>query len=321
MMPNLRFRLWREALPLLLLLGFCALPLTAQAGKSWIFFLNEKHSRTLDIQIDPYYSAIGYGDVVSNEEPTVLDAHAEESIYGHLLWHFFDPDSVRLEVSANPLPILGAYLKRNRGAFYRKAQVSDNFHLIQAMTLGFPDPGALSIFFGNKAYIGDYETGELTGVGYGGILLSFGNYHVVNNSLVADPWVEMETKVKGGSFAEDREINFSFRVGARAHLNQNIKHTVYVAVKRDRVDRDYFGWSPLKNSALEVRVDVNVEDYKPSRYLLLLGKKFPVRDSRLVFSLGLGVLRVAGSGYKGLLANTVAQESSWSILLRPNISF
>ena len=310
-----------DAMLVLLAFCFCLSPLSAQAGKAWIFFLNEQHSRTLDLQIDPYYSALGYGDMISDEEPTVLDAHAEESIYGHLLWHFFDPQSVRLEVSANPLPILGVYLKRQRSDFYRKAQVNENFHLIKAMTLGFPDPGALSIFFGNKAYIGDYETGELTGVGYGGVLLSFGNYHVVNNSLVADPWVEMETKLKGGSFAEDREINFSFRVGGRAHLNQNIKHTVYFAVKRDRVDRDYFGWSPLKNSALEVRVDVNVEDYRPSQYLVLLGKKFPVRDSRLVFSLGLGLLRVAGSGYKGALANSVAHKNSWSILLRPNISF
>ena len=45
--------------------------------------------------------------------------------------------------------------------------------MINALTEGFPEPGAISLFLGDRVYLGSEELG-ITGVGVGGFAFNWG---------------------------------------------------------------------------------------------------------------------------------------------------
>ena len=96
----------------------------------------------VDFQLDPFYSAIGYGMSLSDENPELLDAAEEEGILAYLLENYVDWRSVRFELSLNPLPLVGVSIKSYARDFYNKMNVMPELNIVESLTEGFPDPGA-----------------------------------------------------------------------------------------------------------------------------------------------------------------------------------
>ena len=281
-----------------------------------LFFLDEEQKKSIDYQIDAYYSQIAYNQ--DFKPPEVMPPEMETDLYFYLLKNFFDINSVRLEVSANPLPILGVYLRKNKNEFYQDSEVA-GVNIINSLTEGFPEPGAISLFLGDRVYLGNEEVG-ITGVGVGGFLLSVGGQHIVNNLIFSDKWYEGEMKVKGASILPTGKVQYSYRLGMKMHENKNIRDTMDIGIKRSHTDSTYDGWSPFYNSEIELRGDLAYDNWQITRMSGIFGKKFPNKDKSVVYSLDLGAIWVRGKGYTGALRDSVG-DPGWSFVIRPNMSF
>lgn len=290
-------------------------------AKNWTIFLDSTHTTSLDITLDPYYTAVGIGYPLGSQDPVVLDYTEEEGIVGHLLKRIHQPKSGLIETSVNPLPVGGAFMKSHANSWYEQAELSEGFNLVEAVTLGFPDPGALSVFFGNRVYLGDYETGEIKGIGYGGALINMGMHHILRNTMYEDFWAEGEVKVKASTLAKSRDFSTSFRIGTKLHSHPLINHSFFLSIKWDQTDKVYTGWSLTKNANIEFRVDANAHNFYFTRYLALYGKKIPLSEGKYVLSLSLGALRIDPQGYRSWMRNQLEKDQGISLLIQPNLSF
>ncbi len=280
--------------------------------------LNKDRTLTFDYELNPYFSFAGFGKMFT--APVVLDAGEEEGVYGYLFNNFFFPKFVTLQFSANPFPNIGATIKQNHTG---KKGYDNSWYgpIVTAVTAGFPDAGAISLFLGNRVFSGIKETGAITGQGFGGLLVNYGPIHIVNSIYVMDHWLELETKLKGADLSEKKQISFSFRVGGKVHSHDEINNTIFVSFKRDRTDKDNSDILSLKNSDQEFRIDVLAENaLKPTQLTFVFGKKMPIFDGDYIFSLSLGVLKVFTTGYEGSLKEEV-QGTGWTFVFRPNVLF
>lgn len=294
---------------------------TAVDAKNWMIPLDSNNNYTLDFSLDPYYSAAGVSYPLSDEEPTVLDFEEEDGVLMYLIEHFHQPKSGLVEFSLNPLPIGGAYMKSHANSWYEQAEVVEGLNLVEAVTLGFPDPGAFSIFFGNRVYIGDYNTGEIKGIGYGGALLNLGTHHILKNTMYKDFWAEGELKLKASAISESKQFSSSFRVGGKIHSHELVNNSLFFSIKWDQTDKGYNGLSLVRNANIEFRVDANMKNFYFTRYLALYGKKVPLMEGKYVLSLAIGALRIEPEGYERWMRKILEDESGVSLLIQPNLSF
>ena len=283
---------------------------------SGIKFLDEEQKKSVDYGLNPYYSHLAYNQDFKDLE--VLPPEYETELYYYLITNFFKFRSLRFEISANPMPILGTYLRDKRNDFYQKARFGEQ-NLILSLTEGFPEPTAISLFLGERVYLGSEEAG-LTGVGLGGLLISAGNRHIVSNKMYDDNWVEGEIKIKGSSIKPNKTVSYSYRGGVKFHSNEEIRNTSYGAIKRSHKDKTYTGWSPFYNSEIELRGDLALDKFDILRITAIVGKKLPSEDKKRVYSLDVGFTWIGGKGYTGEIANEIG-EPGVSFLLRPNIEF
>jgi hypothetical protein len=226
-----------------------------------------------------------------------------------------------LDREATSYSVLGVYLKSEHRSLYDRGKVVGSVNILESVTSGFPEPGAVSLFLGNNVFLVNFDTNETEGIGFGGLLLSYGNYHIASNDLIRDNWLETEAKLKGVTLSATEKRSFSFRVGARFHGHPDIRNTVYLSMARSQLDRHYWGWLPLQNSDAEFRADFSPVTLRPTRLLVLAGKKMPSPSGEYVFSLSLGVEGVFAAGYAGALAAQHQVQPGWTFLLRPNIGF
>ncbi len=301
-------------LSILILLNFSA-NILAKA-----FPLGQWGIQEFEAEVDPYYSAIDWIVPLTQEAVPVVDPSQESGVYGYLLKNLYKPRFGLLEASLNPLPILGVYTKQDQRKFYDRAGISSNVNLISIVTNGFREPGAVSFFLGNVANFKSTGEDQPSGKGYSGYLLSYGNYHIYDNSYIQDHWIETEIKLKGSNNLSNRTLSWSFRVGGKYHLHPEIRDLWYFSIMRDRTDFDASGFSLLQNSNFEYRVDFDYMRLKFTRYLLLLGKKFPLHHKKAAITFSVGLLREVEGNYTGKLAAS-APTSEWSFIFRPNLSF
>ena len=274
-----------------------------------------------DIQIDPYYTAAGICRSLTSRPIEQLGKKTEWEIYSHLLKKIYRPRTIILEASFNPLPYAGAVVKERAPEFYNSMRVNNNLNLVKAVTTGFEEPWAVSLFLGNmvqfesirKSYRGKRH-------GYFGMLLDAGNYHIVENELIKDKWLQGEMKLKGEENLSDRSLKWSFRAGFKFHDNINIADSFFVGLRRSRTDFEGKGNFFLNNSSFEYAFDMSQINFAPLRHYFLVEKKFPLKNKRLAFSFGTGFVLTTGNKYSGHLKE-VHPGSSFSILLRPNIEF
>ena len=287
----------------------------------------EEKKTTYEVELDPYYSAVGMYNSLTGKPIPHMEVRSEAEIYRELISKFYQPRTLILEASLNPLPYAGTLIRRHQPDFYKDMQWTSNFNAVRAVTAGFEEPWALSLFLGNvvsfdtirKSFQGKRN-------GYSGILFDLGTHHIKDNVLIRDNWMDMEGKLKGEQILRDRSLRWSFRAGAKFHENRYIADSFYLGFRRSRTDfaekaSDSF-W--LHNSGFEYVSDFSQRKFEPLRHYLVVDKKFPFRNSRAAFTLGLGFVWTANKKYSGPLSNSAAgtaAPNSFQFILRPNLEF
>ena len=320
-MTSQRYRLIKAAMPAMLAVFLLIQPATAAM---WNWQLDRAGRHEAVLELDPYYSNVEYIYGFTTQPVPRKLFQQEGYIYLNMLKDLYRPRFILFEASIYPLPIAGVYIRKNHETFYEDSRVSDNIYAVKAITAGFPEPWAGSIFLGNVTNFVSPED-KVVGKGYSGFLLSYGNRHIVDNIMVEDNWVESEIKIKGDSIREERNISWSYAIGVKAHNNSEIKNAVYLSIKRDRIDfidynRNFLWKFVFHNSEQEFRVDCSLSrerEFKVTRYLFLLGKKFPIGSGKVTFAFSIGALKTLGSGYSGSLVERI--DERWNFLLRPNV--
>ena len=294
-----------------------------------VFLLAEEQPEkktTVEIELDPYYTSIGVYNSLTGKPIPHLEVDSELAIYKELITKFYQPRTLVVEASINTLPYAGTLIKEHRPGFYRDMQWTSNFNAIQAVTAGFEEPWALSFFLGNVVSF-DTINKSFQGKrnGYSGLLIDVGNYHIKDNALIKDNWLQMEGKLKGEQILADRSLRWSFRGGAKFHENRYIADSFFIGFRRSRTDfKEKGGSFWLHNSGFEYVSDFSQKKMEPIRHCLVVDKKFPFKKSRAAFTLGLGFVWTADKKYSGPLSNSSAgmkTPNSFQFILRPNLEF
>lgn len=276
---------------------------------------------SLDLELDPYYTALGWTVPFEKNSDEVDVEKGELSTYGEMLTRSLVPRFMVIEASVNPLPLAGAAVRDRSESAYQKLQLGDSFNLLESATAGFEEPYALSIFLGKVI---DFSKGTKTlgraQKGYVGYLISGGNYHIMNLLVIPDNWVEAEWKVKGDVHSQGKNMSWSFRGGAKLHDNPDIQNTLYVGIRRDRTDFLPMQWAWLLSTSFEYRLDVSARNFQPLSHFVLLEKNFPARGKKWTFSMGVGYLWIGQDKYSGELALRRRNVDS-QFLFRPNLKF
>ncbi len=279
---------------------------------------------------------------LTKEPIPLLKPLKERDIYGHLLTRI--PRFIVLEASAYPLPLLGVGVRYWAPEFYSNMELWTNFNLIESVTVSFfEEPWAFSLFFGNVVEFDPYgetrtkevaplslsngslitnggdEATRLKGRGYSGILFSYGNYHIKHNELIPNDWLETELKLIGSFSSKVQEISWSYRLGARFNWNPEIDSILYLGLKRDRLDKDYYKFSFIQNSMIEFEVDFDLVNTVFHKVTLVLGKKWPLHKSKLVPELNLGFTWKFNPLFQGSLQD--AGDTGFAFVISPNVRF
>ncbi len=281
---------------------------------------------TFELELDPYYSAYGMYNSLTGKPIPHLEVDSELEIYKELITKFYQPRTLILEASLNPLPYAGTLVRKHAWDFYHDMQWTSNFNAVQAVTAGFEEPWAVSLFLGNVVAF-DTINRSFQGKrnGYSGLLVSYGNYHIKDNVLLKDDWLELEGKLKGEQILKDRSLRWSFRGGAKFHGDSHIADAFYVGFRRSRTDFKEKGtdnfW--LHNSGFEYVSDFSQRKLEPIRHYFVVDKKFPMRNSRMAFTLGFGFVWTADKKYSGPLTSRTGSrpQNSFQFILRPNLEF
>ncbi len=304
-------------------LCFCFNP---TSGKSQAyqktFQVDDAGKQEVSFDLDQYYTNVAYTFSLT-DRPIPKEPYAnEQSLYYYLIKNIYMPRYAVLEASIYPLPIAGIYIK-NHTDWREETQITENINLVKSITAGFPEPWAFSFFLGNVV---DFvkENNQESGKGYSGLLFSYGNKHIVDNTMVDDDWFETEIKLKGSDVRKKRDVSWSYAIGYKKHFNPDIKDALYISIKRNRIDYILEGGNPVlniltKNSEQEIRIDFDPQMLKKgriTRYFFLFGKKLVVSEN-LAFSLGIGALKTNASGYAGKLKEKV--DEHWALIFRPNV--
>jgi hypothetical protein len=270
-----------------------------------------------ETEIDPYYSNLGLYLNLADEPIPDLGDKTEDAIYQDLLFRSHKPRFILLEFSVNPMPILGAYLRKHQEDFYQDAELREDLNFVEVLTAGFEEPYAVSLFMGNMVTYGGNGEKEGKNKGFMGYLLSHGDKHLLNNEVIDDNWYEFEWKIKGKIARRERNLEWSFRVGAKWHENEFIADSMYVGVRRDHFDIQKEWLSFLENSGVDVYMEFSQDERAPTQQRILAHKNFPLKNSKRMFKLAFGFIRTSNRRYQlPLQENTDVQ-----LAIIPSIKF
>jgi len=210
----------------------------------------DKKKIVFEYELDPYYSALDLYVSLTEKPIPDMGERSELEIYRDLLKRSYIPRFLVLEASVNPLPVLGVYIRNHANELYKSSEVLD-VNLVEAVTAGFEEPWALSLFLGDVVnYTKKGEKKKSGNKGFMGYLVSVGNWHIKDNILIRDDWFELEWKIKGDRELKTKKLNWSFRVGEKFHSNDDITDILYLSLRRSRLDLEETT-SRLKNSGFE----------------------------------------------------------------------
>lgn len=274
----------------------------------------------VEVELDAYYTNIGLYIPLTSAPIPYLGEKTEAEIYKTLIANSLVPRFLVIEGSVNPMPNLGVYLKENERDFYDQAQVSGSLNWVKAVTAGFEEPYAASIFIGNVVDFKTPGSKDTKGKGHIGYLFSTGNFHIKDNELINDNWREFEWKIKGDRKSPVKKLNWSFRVGAKIHGNSDITDIVYLSFRRSRVDYKPANQSIFNNSGFEYAYDMDSSKFNAIRHYFFVDKKWPLENKKMAFSLAAGFVWESSDKYTGALS-TGREKDDIQILLRPNIEF
>lgn len=290
--------------------------LVAEAGD------NEKGKKvSVEYELDAYYSNAGL--YVNLTDAPIPDAgeKLEVEVYRDLLFSSFIPRNLVVEAAVFPMPALGVFIKKNFDEIYRKGEISGSFNLIRAVTAGFEEPYALSLFLGNVVrFTKSGEEKRQGNFGYMGYLVSFSDRHIKDNELIDDKSYEIEWKIKGDRKFSTHELSWSFRLGAKLHEHPGITDVAYASFRRSRLDYEASSASILNNSGFEYTFDLDRKTGNAVRHYFFVEKKWPWRKKRVAASLALGFIWEGARKYKEGLSDDRA-GSEFQFIIRPNFYF
>ncbi len=272
-------------------------------------------------EFDPYYSNLSLSIPLTDAPIPEVTGKNEFAIYSQLFQNVLLPRFMLLEVAVFPMPLLGVGTKKYTPEFYRGFNVgSGDLNLLGAITAGFQEPYAFSLFFGDLiSFVKPGEEKVCSNKGYMGYLFSYSNQHIKRNVLIPDHNVESEWKLKGDRVFANEKLSWSFRVGAKTHENPDISNTVYLGFRRSNLDFSADILSFLDNSSIDFRWDFSIKDGRPLRQEYTIGKKIPLPKWRVAMKLDVGFIWEDAASYSGRLRDTNFQNIV--AVIRPNIEF
>ncbi|HOG64173.1 MAG TPA: hypothetical protein PLD82_01910 [Spirochaetota bacterium] len=280
----------------------------------------------LMMEFELFYLPLGLVLPLASDSIPRLETDSELEIYGYLLTRFFLPRTIVIEGSIYPMPLLGAGIRKYAPEFYADCEIFEGFNIIQSITSSFfEEPWAASVFFGNVvAYAPAGRPASATnsdtiqGKGYSGLVTSYGNWHIRDNEMIRDDWLEIELKLKGEIIDGKKTISWSYKIGTRLHSNDDIKSWFYLGLRRDHTDFDFHDFTLFENSFAELLLRLENETARPQGIRFVFGKKFPLRDSPLLPELNIGFQYNFRSPYTGEL---VPEDQRFHLVISPNLRF
>ncbi|MEI6305556.1 MAG: hypothetical protein WCP33_01925, partial [Deltaproteobacteria bacterium] len=238
----------------------------------------KKAAAELVWEFDPYYSDVSLHIPLTDKPIPEMTGNNEFQVYRKLFVDSLVPKFMLIEAAVFPMPLLGVTAKRYAPDFYRGFNVgSGDLNMLDAITAGFQEPYALSIFFGDMVnFVRPGEEKVSTNKGYMGYMVSYSNEHIKHNVLIPDHNIEAEWKMKGEKVFKDDKLSWSFRLGAKVHQNPEITNTFYLGLRRNQLDFKANFLSFLNNSDLDFRWDFSAKDGRPLRQEYVIGKKYPI---------------------------------------------
>lgn len=272
-------------------------------------------------EFDPYYSNLSFSIPFTGEPIPEVTGKNEFAIYRQLLKNAFFPRFMLLETAVFPMPLLGVAAKKYTPDFYQIFNAgTGDFNLLQAVTAGFQEPYAFSVFLGDMvSFVKPGEEKINSNKGYMGYLFSYSNQHIKQNVLIPDHNLESEWKLKGDRIFKGDKLSWSFRIGAKIHDNRDIANTAYIGFRRSNLDFNADFLSFLDNSSIDFRWDFSMKDGTPLRQEYTIGKKVPIRRWHVALKLDAGFIWENPRTYSGHLRETSFQ--SVVAIIRPNIEF
>ncbi|MDX8386170.1 MAG: hypothetical protein R8M11_06605 [Gallionella sp.] len=283
--------------------------------------IEEADASVIILEWDPYYTSVSINIPLTSKPIPTITSDSEAVIYRDLIEGSVIPRFMLLEASIYPLPVLGAYIKKNSPDLFERGQIGNSsINIVESVTAGFQEPWAVSAFFGNIAKLerpGEKQQGS--NMGYTGYLFSAGSKHIKNNVFIDDIWKEFEWKIKGKLDYSDEKMSWSFRVGGKFHNNPDVTDVVYLGIFRSNqtIRTKLLRW--LKNSTLDLKMAFSQHSGRNVRNEFVIGKKFPTENMSYTPTLDIGLIWDSPDQYSGVLRDQ--NNSTVTLLLRPSLEF
>ncbi|MEA1984009.1 MAG: hypothetical protein U9N39_10730 [Campylobacterota bacterium] len=278
-----------------------------------------------DYELDAYYSNVSaFIDLDKDNNVTDASGMSEAQIYTNLTLKSLSPNIFLVEAALHPMPIFGLYFRQEQKNLYTQASL-ENFSLVKALTAGFEEPYSLSFFFGRMmVFKNSNEEFENERVGknraYIGYLVTIGDCTIKDNLLHYNKWVNFEYKLKGTREKQDRDLDWSFRVGYKANANENFVDSVYIGARRSSIDYKKSVWSSLYNSAFSSLIELSATTGVLLNTELTIEKKIPLSWSdKVALGIEIGYLYTSDEKYSGVLREDGVNNHQ--LILRPNLKF
>jgi len=272
-------------------------------------------------ELDPYYSQVSLHFPLTDAPIPEITGTNEFAVYRKLFIDSLVPRFMLVEAAVFPMPLIGVGLKEYQRDFYKGFNVgSSDLNLLEAVTAGFQEPYAFSIFLGDMvSFVKPGQEKISSNKGYMGYMISYSNQHIKRNVLIPDHNVEIEWKMKGERIFKEDKLSWSFRLGSKLHENPDITNTLYFGLRRSNLDFTADFLSLLNNSSIDFRWDFSAKDGRPLRQEYVIGKKFPIKRWGVALKMDVGVIWENSARYTGALRDKDFQNLS--AVIRPNIEF
>jgi len=272
-------------------------------------------------ELDPYYTNVSLHIPLTDKPIPEITDTKELTVYKDLFFNSFVPKFMLVEASVMPMPLLGVAAKKYTPDFYRAFNIgSSDLNLLEAVTAGFQEPYAFSVFLGDMvSFVKPGEEKISSNKGYMGYMASYSNQHIKRNVLIPDHNLEVEWKLKGDRFFKDNKLSWSFRLGAKIHDNPNITNTYYLGFRRNNLDFKAAFLSFLDNSDINFRWDFSARTGNLIRQEYIIGKKYPIESWKVALRLDVGLIWEDPSTYSGHLRDVNSRNIT--AVIRPNIEF
>jgi len=274
-----------------------------------------------DYEVDAYYSnLIMFIDL--DRENNVTDAlkYSEEDIYTDLVKNTFNPNIFLFETSIHPMSLFGLYFRDHHESTYERSKRND-FNPVKVITAGFEEPYSFSFFLGRMMVFKNEKDSHIgSNRAYTGFRVSVSDYSIKDNIAHYDKWYNVEFSIKGTRKTDERDLDWSFRVGTKIHQNPYFSNSIYIGAKRSSIDYKKNEYSFIYNTAFSTMLAINSDTLKLAEAEFIVEKKWPLSlRHKISFGLSLGYLYNTGEKYKGELKEEGIDRHQ--LILRPNFKW